>query len=72
MALQLVLSSVDRGLLVALGLDWILCVGQVLLLVLDHARDALLLALSAAEHDLLGCLGADLGRDVLAHRVRVE
>jgi hypothetical protein len=60
----------DRSLLVALGLTWVLRVRQVLLL--DHAGDALLLALSAAEYHLLSGLGAELGSDVLAHRVRVE
>lgn len=70
MALELVLA-VDGGLLVALGLHRILCTRQVLL-VLDHARDALWLALSTTEDHLLGGLRADLGRDVLAHRVRIE
>lgn len=63
--------AVDGGLLVALGLHGILCTRQVLW-VLEHARNTCWLPLSTTEDYLLGGLGTDLGRDVLAHRVRIE
>lgn len=58
------------SLLVALGLTRILCICQVLLR--NHASDALLLSLCTAQYHLLCGLGAEFGRDVLAHGVRVE
>jgi len=74
MALELILAV--GHLLVALGLHRVLRVGEgiqhiVLLLLLNHACQAVLLAL-AAEHHLLSSLGVQFGREVLAHLVWIE